>query len=75
MSIRKAAMIAAVLGAAALISGCVYEQPAYPNYAQAYPGGYYPGYYDYPYYGPTVGVGIGFGGGWHDHDGGWHHWR
>lgn len=74
MTIRKAGLIAAVVGAAALMSGCVYEQPAYPSYAQAYPG-----YYGEPYYyGPTVGVGVGFGDGWHDHDDwhhGWHHWR
>ena len=80
MTIRKAALIAALLGATALMTGCVYEEPAYPTYAQAYPGyGYYGGYYDYPgyYYGPTVGLGFGFGDrddwhhGWH----GGHHWH
>jgi len=70
---RAAAVVALVLSAAAL-AGCVYEEPAYPNYAAAYPG-YYPNYYGYPDY--SVGVGIGFGGGWHDHDHDrWrHHWH
>ena len=75
--LRKAALIALLLGTAAL-AGCVYEQPAYPSYASAYPypsyyGGY-PGYYDY---GPTVGLGFRFGGDdWHEHHG-WHghHWH
>lgn len=80
MTSRKAALIAVVLSATALLGGCVYEQPAYPSYAAAYPPYPYSGYYGgYPYYGPTVGVGLGFGfgEGWHEHRG-WHgggHWR
>ena len=72
-------LLALVFGAAALVSGCAYyDQPAYPNYAAAYPYPAYPsygypsyGYYD-PYpryysYGPTVGLGFSFGGGHHRH--------
>ena len=64
-ALRTTALLAVILGAAAL-AGCVYEDPApaYPSYAAAYPG-YYPNYYAYPSY--SVGVGIGYGGGWHDH--------
>jgi hypothetical protein len=66
---RAAAVLALVLSAAVL-AGCVYEEPAYPSYAAAYPG-YYPNYYGYPEY--SAGVGMRFGGGWHhDHD---RHWR
>ncbi len=73
-AIHRAALLAVVLGAAALVAGCVYEEPAYPSYAAAYPGypGYYGGYPSYPAYdyGPTVGLGFRFGGDdWHEHHG------
>jgi hypothetical protein len=65
---RTAALVVLALSATAL-AGCVYEEPAYPDYAAAYPG-YYPNYYAYPSYS----VGVGVYGGYHHHDH-WHHWH
>ncbi len=72
---RTAAALALILSATALAGCAYYDEPAYPNYAAAYPG-YYPnyGYYGYPGYypGPTVGLGFRFGGDdWHEH----HEWH
>jgi len=59
---RAVLPVAAAVGLAALVSGCV-AYPAYPDY------GYYgPGYG----YGYAPGGYVAFGGGWGWHDGGWH---